>query len=656
MKISIVTVSYHSQKTIEKLLESLSAQTDNSFGMFLVNNSQDDTQEISAIASRYPFVDYSQNPINNGFAGGNNVGIKKALSTGADWIILLNPDTEASPELISELKARLKELDGIVGFPIQEPGQKVWGGKIEWLKAELQQNTSKPVSDFYVHGGAMAIHQETIKKIGYLDEEYFLYFEDVAYSLKAKEAGIKLTYLDQPVISHLVSASTKTLGSATLLRYHYRNALYLNLNYAPIFNKVLAIFWSVIVFIKQIFKIITGRNKAQSRAIMAGILDFYQEKMGAISKKTKIGIECEQIEGEMWGIGKIVLKTLGNIAIRPELADHFEFHLYFKSEIPKLAFLDNPIFHKKIIDQPFKHKSFVLYYYLLLPINLWFERLDFMFFPNYMLPMIFFGKSMVLITEDIYYEMRSKQQKIQHRIAYRIFTTWAVWWATKIMAISETSKKELVRLFDIDPDRIVVNHLAIDNLKSSLPNDNGDYLLFVGQAFPRRHLEEALLAFEKIAPDFPDLKFVAVGPDKYNPKRIKDLSLRINQRLGSEKVIWYEHVPQDQLLKLYSHSLATVYISSREAFGLPPLEALALGSVPIVADTALSHELFGDAAIFVSKLHSVDAIAESFRESMTNTELREKIKAQAQTATKRFTWATHTDRFLKIIESFKKHA
>ena len=350
MKISIVTVGYHSSKTLAKLLESLAQQTDKDFDMFLINNSQDDSDIISTFCAQYPFVSFTTSPVNNGFAGGNNIGIRKAIADGADWVILLNPDTETGPELISELRAGLKDLKGLVGFPIQEPTQKVWGGKIEWLKPELAQNTSHPHSDFYTHGGAMAIHRETIEKIGYLPEEYFLYFEDVAYSIKAREAGIKLTYLDKPTISHLVSASTKALGSATVLRYHYRNSLYLNFEHAPLIYKISAIFWSVFVFVKQVFKLLTNNHPTESRAIMAGIADFYTEKMGRISNKIKVGIECEQIEEEIWGVGKIITKLLEDISKRPELEKDFEFHLYFKSKIPKLSFLDNPIFYKKVIE------------------------------------------------------------------------------------------------------------------------------------------------------------------------------------------------------------------------------------------------------------------------------------------------------------------
>lgn len=178
-----------------------------------------------------------------------------------------------------------------------------------------------------------------------------------------------------------------------------------------------------------------------------------------------------------------------------------------------------------------------------------------------------------------------------------------------------------------------------------------NYLLFVGQAFSRRHLEESLLAFEKIAPDFPDLKFIIVGPDKYNPPKIKQLRQDINSRLGGEKIIWHERVSQSELTQFYTHALAIIYISSREAFGLPPFEGLAQGSIPVVANNALGHELFGEFAVFVSEPDSIDAVANALREAMTNLSLRNKIKEHAPEIVGRYTWKVHTNRFLDIIKS-----
>jgi len=679
VKLTLITLNFNGAENTIKLLESLQNQTDPDFSIIVADNGSGDVEQLRNYCAGKDIY-LLENGANLGFAGGNNPALAHAFNppaggdsdpaspVGANWAVLINNDTWVESSFIALLRANLSSREGLVGLPVKEGESTAYGGRIAWLKApsEMQHIYDKDEdvesTQRYVIGAAMAISKKAYEKLGPMDDEYFLYFEDTDYSVQAHKNNIAVSYCFEPIVYHAVSQSASKLGSPLLLRYHYRNALYFNFKNAPILYKIATIFWSVIIFLKQLIKILMRDHTAESRGIMAGVVDFYQEKMGYISRKTKIGIECEQIEGEIWGVGKIITKLLENIASRPELEKDFEFHLYFKSEIPKLSFLDNPIFHKKVVDQPFRHKSFVLYYYVLLPIQLWFERLDAVFFPNYMLPIIFCGNSLVMLTEDIYYEMRSKQQRFQHRLAYRVFATWATWQADKIMAISETSKKELVRLFDIKPEHIVVNQLAVDSSKSSDSDSNSyvlipnSFLLFVGQAFPRRHLEESLLAFEKIAPDFPDLKFIIVGPDKYNSPKIKQLKQDINSRLGGEKIIWHERVSQNELAQLYAHALATVYISSREAFGLPPLEGLAQGSIPIIADNALGRELFGEFAVFVSEPDSIGAITNALCEAMTNLQLRDKIKEHASEIIGRYTWEAHTDRFLDIIKSMTRHA
>ncbi|MDP4001837.1 MAG: glycosyltransferase [bacterium] len=661
MKVTLITLNYNGAQNTIKLLESLQNQTDSDFSIIVADNGSSDIQQLRDYGIDKP-IHIIENGANLGFAGGNNPALHYAFQNGVNWAVLINNDTWVESDFIARLKVNLAPKKGIVGLPIKEEGGKIaYGGEIEWLKApsEMRHIYKKDakITNRYVIGAALAISKEAYEKLGPIDDTYFLYFEDTDYSVQAHENNIEVSYCHEPIVNHAVSQTTGKMGSPLLLRYHYRNALYFNFKNAPLVYKVMAIFWSIFIFIKQLIKILIGKHPTESRAIMAGVVDFYQERMGYISKKIKVGIECEQIEGKIWGVGKIISKTLENISSRPELEKDFEFHLYFKSEIPKLSFLDNPIFHKKIISQPFQHKSFVLYYYLFLPVNLWFERLDVMFFPNYMLPIIFFGNSLVMLTEDIYYEMRSKQQKLQHRLAYRVFATWAKWQANKIMAISETSKKELMRLFDIEPNRIVVNHLAVDPVKNSVSNTNSyflspkSYLLFVGQAFPRRHLKESLLAFEKIANDFMDLKFIAIGPDKYQVPIVKHLVEKINTKLGREAIIHKDYVEQEELNQLYAGAKALIYISDREAFGLPPLEALSFGVLPIIADNPLGHELLGDNAVFISNPNSVDSITDGLREAMTNSALHEKIKEHASELVSRYTWPAHTDRFLNIIKS-----
>jgi len=366
----------------------------------------------------------------------------------------------------------------------------------------------------------------------------------------------------------------------------------------------------------------------------------------------RVGIECESIENDSWGIARMIHKLLEEIARRPELANEFKFFLYFKSSIPDHPYLDNPIFEKKIIGVP----SFSLYYYVFLPVKLWFEKLDAMYFPNYMLPILFQGKSIVTLTQDVYFESISKNIPWRHRLAYRIFCRWAAWQATKIMAISEYSKRHLEAIFNIEPGRISVNHLGIDKHARETSDEKGNYILFAAQAFPRRHLKETLLAFEKIAPQFPDLEFKVVAIDKYSLPVIKDLIIEINNRLDNKRIHHTERVSDEELASLMAHAKVFTYISSEEAFGLSPLEALAFGAMPVVADNELTKELFGDNAFFVKDTNSVDEIAQVLTNALTDSSQQTLITAAMADIVNRFTWKAHAERFLNMVRSITFHA
>jgi len=377
----------------------------------------------------------------------------------------------------------------------------------------------------------------------------------------------------------------------------------------------------------------------------------------------RIGIECESIENDTWGVARMTNKLLEEITKRPELKNEFEFYLYFKSKIPDYPYLQNPIFKKKIVRPPIVPSSFSLYYYLYLPIFLWFRRVDAVFFPNYMLPLIFFGRSMVMLTDDIYYESRNPKLPFRYRLAYRIFAGWTARHASKIMAISKTSKKELVKLFKIKPERITVNYLGVDISEGQDKKGNGQYILYVGQAFPRRHLKETILAFEKLITQqnehtyklenvsILELKLVAIGPDKYEVPTIGPLISEVNNRLDKQVVIHKDYVKNDELAKLYAGAKALVYVSDREAFGLPPMEALSFGVPPVIADNELGHELFGEYA-FYSKSGEVNDIRDAVKQALIDQQKINKIKHEGPEFVKKYNWKNFTDR---LINDFKKY-
>jgi glycosyltransferase involved in cell wall biosynthesis len=373
-----------------------------------------------------------------------------------------------------------------------------------------------------------------------------------------------------------------------------------------------------------------------------------------MAKLIKIGIECESIEeSQTWGVARELTNLLKQIASRPELQKVFKFFLYFKSRIPDYEFLNNPIFIKKIVWPPLD--SFSLYYYVFLPFSLWWNQLDATYFPNYMLPVLFCGKSLVSLTEDVYYEIHNNKLPFRYRVAYATFSNWAAKHATRLMAFSESSKKSIVEFFKISPNRISVNYHGVEikndptiiNLKFKIEN----YCLYVGQAFPRRHLKETLLAFEEISHDFSNLQFIAIGKDKYNPPIISDFVKEINSRLGTERIIYKEYVDENELLALYKNSRFIVYASDSEAFGFPPLEGLGYGTVPVVADAPVNHEIYGENAFFVQKPITAYTISIAMRDALRDQNKIEKIKSSAPEIIKKFNWSAHADRFIDIIKS-----
>lgn len=344
-----------------------------------------------------------------------------------------------------------------------------------------------------------------------------------------------------------------------------------------------------------------------------------------------IGLECESIETDSWGISRSIKELLKELAQRSELKNEFKFFLYFKK---RPAGPESELFIKCVAHI----SSFSLYYYLWLPWATRKDHLDLMFFPNYMLPFGVKPKTMVTLTEDGYEAMNSKWLPWRFKLAYRIFMNHAAKVATVINAYSRTSADEVSRCFGIDPAKIFINHLGVSVPKTityDLKPKIFPYVLCVGQMFPRRHVQETILAFKKIAPEFPELKLVLVGIDKYNPPVIASLI--------DDKIIWKECVGDDELAALYANAKLFVYVSTNEAFGLPPLEALTYGIRPIVADTPISHELFDKDAIYTQP--TVDAITAAIYSA-----LRATIQ---QAPVIKFTWQAHTDRFLNLCRKFQ---
>ncbi len=259
-------------------------------------------------------------------------------------------------------------------------------------------------------------------------------------------------------------------------------------------------------------------------------------------KIINVGIVCNKLEkGEKQngaGIGRHIYKILQEIDSNKDLKDKYKFFLYFKEEVPNnIPFLNNSIFVSKVAKSFLPFTSFNIYFHFALPLQSRRDKCDVIFFPNFILPLLCFSKSIVVIPNDIYHEMNNKNLPLKYRIAYKIFTNNAALRATKIITQTNASKNEIknkmfLRGKDID---VLPLGVHIMNFKDVKPIKKEPILLYLGQAFPRRHLYETLKAFELVANEFPKFNFIAIGVDKYNPPIINETVQEINKNLGGNK-------------------------------------------------------------------------------------------------------------------------
>ncbi len=385
----------------------------------------------------------------------------------------------------------------------------------------------------------------------------------------------------------------------------------------------------------------------------------------------RIGIECEQLEGERFGVGHTLAQLLSAIIEIPGIEKRFCFVLYFKASIPSDAFLHHPLFEKKVLTGGIIPQSFNVFYHILIPITYWRDRLDGFFFPSYMLPAFFVGKAVVVLTNDVYWEAHHGTLPFRYRLSYRMFCWWAAKRAKKIMTISHFCARELQQFYNLPNERIVVNpwgleHIfkvfertpeycaKVDTMKKQI-GITKDFFLSIGQAFPRRHVKEAVEAFGSIASRYPHIQYLVACIDKYQPPVLDALIKKINEKERRDAIIYTRYIPRQDLPIVMNEALALVYVSDTEALGLPPLEALACGRPSMVADTPLSREVLGEEGFFVADTSTPSDIAQSMSAIADNKEEVMRVVSAQTKQLQKYQWNRHAQTFLSLFEDVVIH-
>ena len=250
----------------------------------------------------------------------------------------------------------------------------------------------------------------------------------------------------------------------------------------------------------------------------------------------------------------------------------------------------------------------------------------------------------VVTVHDLSFERDPGLMGLRDRLVFRTAVPRSARRAARVLAVSERTKRDLIELYDIPPEKIVVTPNGIDPAFSPEgPSPDGTaYALVVGTLQPRKDPGAAIEALALLGDG--DLRLVFAGPDKGGRADAE----RAAERAGlSGRVEFRGHVPQEELAALYRGAACLVFPSRYEGFGLPVLEAMATGT-PVVATTAGAlPEVAGEAAILVEEQNPV-ALAGGIERALAD---RERLVAAGLERARTFSWAETARRTLEVYRS-----
>ena len=226
-KIGVVTVTYNSDKVLQPFLSDLFAQSFHNFNLYVIDNASEDKTLKILDDLNDNRVNQIRNHSNIGVAAANNIGIKKALEDKCSHILILNNDIEFSNSLFKDMLVSIKKENCSMMTPkIMYHSDKdiIWyaGGGFKksngylpyhtGFNENIKNNNYQSLYVDYASTCCLLIKKDVFETIGYMDEKYFVYFDDTDFLFRVKKEGIHKIYYDSDVtLFHKVGSLTKSL-------------------------------------------------------------------------------------------------------------------------------------------------------------------------------------------------------------------------------------------------------------------------------------------------------------------------------------------------------------------------------------------------------------------------------------------------------------
>jgi glycosyltransferase involved in cell wall biosynthesis len=299
-----------------------------------------------------------------------------------------------------------------------------------------------------------------------------------------------------------------------------------------------------------------------------------------------------------------------------------------------------------------------------IPIALRREGVTLFHAPHYVLPPLVPCRSVVTIHDCIHLMF---PQYLPNRVALgyaRTSIALATHRATRVLTVSESSKRDILRFVDTDPDKIDVIYNAYDDRFGVEPREedvvrvreryqlHDEFVLYAGNVKPHKNLERLIEAFDRVRKRGLDhLKLVMIGDEI---SKYASLRRAVHRHQLHKYVRFLGYLPEETLAVMYRLAGVFVFPSLYEGFGLPPLEAMASGTPVVTSNVSSLPEVAGDAAMLVDP-YDPDAIAGGIQRVLTDEKLRRELRTKGLARARQFSWETSVRRVREIYDEVASH-
>jgi glycosyltransferase involved in cell wall biosynthesis len=372
-----------------------------------------------------------------------------------------------------------------------------------------------------------------------------------------------------------------------------------------------------------------------------------------MSSTATIGIDFRAALGQPTGVGRYV-RNLVRHMVQQDPEQRFELFVDRAGDEASLP-LERPNVLRRTLTLP-AWQNYFTWLQFRLPPSLWRRPVDLFHFPFYTMPLLGVGPAVVTI-HDLTFELHPEWFSRRSRLSTRRFARLAARRATAVLTVSEWSKKDLVEIYQMDPARVHVIYPAVGEWNEDPTREegpvapglgmDGPFVLHVGSIHTRRNLPRVLRAVAYLRDRGHDLGVILVGRVEYP---YPDVDLLIEQHGMSGAAVHAGYLSDAQLCALYREARLLAVPSLYEGFGLPGVEAMALGTPVVASNTSCFPEVLGDAALLVDPLDE-EALADAIGRVAGDGAEREELIRRGRQRAARYSWENTARETLAVYRS-----